>query len=874
MPGQKDRQPRREGCRGDRSGGITTVSDQPAPDARPTSLHKRLTVALVNAGDRARVADAIAADLGAITQGRATVVRAEDLWAAADGLAQERAEERRALRARLDAVAARAMHDCDTLKHQLDHLQGWQRTIVEGADWATTLHQDLPAQLAAVQALRDALDERRAEQRTVQQDLERVLEQRMAAATAIEEADGELAELGGSAMDESGLRRELEAAGRALRDAEAAHATALARLEELEIEATGLGVRREAAGGLPDGPEPVPAPALEAVRAALKAMQVVRIDGEADRLATDLLQAWRDLHADLSQVAGPEHGATEEDLDSARRRVAAASAALAALDAAAEASALTAEARAALDAAHAEVLAAEEEVIGRRRVSGGARRRLEAAHAAERALLEQHGFTAYLDVVLSGGRAGAADPARAGAEREHFEATVALDALERTVATSPELSHLRSERARLLGMVVDLLGVDPGDAVEELLERHRPAPKVLQTDLAEALAAAGIRPVGMSLEDAAIALLEQHPDPEGGEGGAPDDRKPQDRHVELAAIDARAADLEGDLHRAQAEVDRTAEAVQLSQRSVDAFEAELSKRADEDMQRMKRFAAAEQLRAQIDAVAATLRRAEATARQDVERADQAVAAAESAFEQGAGEISELARKARKLAEELPIDRRPEGDPLRTLEALAESLRIHAEVLQPEIDKAALAVDAASAQLEEATAACRLAGQDGDGPRTEDLVEALEGLLGGDGEGDGEGDDERDERDERDELRLLDEPFAHVSASARSRLLETVHASSAGRQIVLLTGDPEVLGWAIELPAEEAAAVPADALLTRVQRRRGTTPDKPLNPALPEADATPTPPPSAPTAAPAVDITTPKTIDTEDAPAARRWAGQR
>jgi hypothetical protein len=356
-------------------------------------------------------------------------------------------------------------------------------------------------------------------------------------------------------------------------------------------------------------------------------------------------------------------------------------------------------------------------------------------------------------------------------------------------------------------------------------------------------------------------VLEQHPLPD--DPGERADRKPEARRIELAAVEARAGALDAELREAQSEVDRTAEELQLSQRSVDAFEGELSVRASEDMDRMKRFAAGEQIRAQIDAVAATLRRAEETARWQVEQADQGVAAAESAFEQAATDISELARKARKLAEELPIDKRPEGDPLRTLQELGESLRAHAEVLQPEIDKAALAVDAASAQLEEAIAACRLAGKAGDGPRTEDLTEALEHLLVA--------------QDEPGDLRVLDEPFAGVEPVTRNRLLDVVRSASADCQIVLLTQDPDVLGWAIELPADEAAAMPGDALLARVQRQnRGLQPR--LNSAAPAADANPPAPSetdSAPTTAqPAVDITTPKTIDTDDAPAARRWAGQR
>jgi hypothetical protein len=750
------------------------------------------------------------------------------------------------------------MHQCDTLRHQLEHLQGWQRTIVEGAQWAETLQGELPRHLDAVQAVRDALDERRAEARAAQQDLERVLEQRNAAAGAIEDADRELAEMSSSGMDETGLRRELEAAGQALRDAEEAHAAALATLEELQIEASGLQVRREEAGGDPaPTPPTVEHPSVTAVRDALAAVQSVVIQGEEDHHATELLQAWRDLHADLLQVAGPQQVATEAELDAARSRVAAAAAALSEADSASSGSTLSAADRAALDAAHAEVLAAEEAVIGRRRVSDGARRRLEAAHTAERELLDRQGFGTYLDVVLSGGRAAASDPVRAAAEREHFEATLALETLERSTASSPELRHLRSERTRLRGMVVDFLGVDPGDEVEALLRDHRPAAKELQRTLADALAAVGVRAVGVSLEDAAAAFLAQHPQPEDPDA-APAGRADTDQ-VELAAVDARSASLEGELAHAQSEVERTAEGLQLSQRSVDAFESELSKRASEDLQRMKRFAAAEQLRAQIDAVAATLRRAEETARLQVEQADQAVASAEGAFEQAASEVSDLARKARKLAEELPIDARPEGDPLRALEELAGSLRAHAEVLQPEIDKAALAVDAASGDLEEASTACRLASGDGDGPHAEDLSEALEELvLAG------------------HDLRVLDEPFAGVDDAARSGLLETVRAASAHRQVVLLTEDPDVLGWAIELPADEAAAMPADALLARVRRS-----DAGLNPAARDADATsPTEQdaPSAPTsdtAHAAVDITTPKTIDTDEAaPNARRWAGQR
>jgi hypothetical protein len=403
-------------------------------------------------------------------------------------------------------------------------------------------------------------------------------------------------------------------------------------------------------------------------------------------------------------------------------------------------------------------------------------------------------------------------------------------------------------------MAADLLLVDPSDQVDELLRSHAPRPTSLRLTLAEALHAVGIRPVGMSLETAAIAFLERHPAPEDGQ---PVTTGADERRIELAAVEARVASLEGELVAAEAEVVRSEEAAKQARRAVDAFEGELTVRAGEDVQRMKRFAAAEQLRAQIDAVAGTLRRAEEEARQDLARAGQAVAASESAFEQMASDISDFARRARKLAEELPIHKRPEGEPLRTLRDLGQSLVEHAEVLQPEIDKVAVDVDAASALVEEAAEVCRVANALGDGVHPEDLTEGLIVLLEGGGPS----------------PLVLDEPFVGADDSVRTQLLRIIWVASEDRQIVLLTEDAEILGWAIELPIEEATALPADALLTRIRRASHPL----LNPATPEADATePTvaPIPTAP--ANDVDITTATTLDTdqEATPSVRRWAGQR
>ncbi|MEO7571989.1 MAG: ABC transporter ATP-binding protein, partial [Acidimicrobiales bacterium] len=733
------------------------------------------------------------------------------------------------------------MHDCDTARHQHDHLMGWRRTLLEGADWATELLGELPTHLGAVEAARDALDERRAEQRAAQHDLERVLEQRMAASAAIDEADQELGEAAGSGMDESGLRRELEAAGRAVQDAREVHDAALSRLEELQIEATGLDVRREASAPPDSVAVPVPdateVAAITAVQEALARLGSVLIDGEVDPDARALATAWTELTEDMQQVGGAEEGPSADERHDARRRVEVAAAALATLAAAKAASALTAEQRQALDAAHASVQAAEEQMARRRR-SSGARRKLEAAQAAERALLEEHGFGGYLDVVLSGGRAVAADPNGPAIEREHFEATLALDALERAGHLTPELAHLRAERARLLGHITDLLGFDPGRDVLPLLHAHRPVSRALQAPLVAALANVDVHPVGESLEDAAVRYLAAHPLPE--EVDPADAQADGQRKIERVAVDTRATALVGELAAAESEVDRSAEALQMAGRSVEAFESELSVRAGEDVTRMKRVAAVEQLRAQIDAVAATLRRAEEDARQRIAVAGGAVTAAENVFDQGSDGTSELARHARKLAQELPIDQRPEGDPLQALPLLAASLRAHSEVLQPEIDRASAAVASSSIELDEALAACRLAGTGNDGPEAEDLADGLQQLLGAHA-GDGP--------------LVLDEPLADLDHQTRDQLLEVIRTTATDRQLVLLTEDPEVLGWAIELPIDEGTAVPADALLARFHR---------ANHGLMATTAAP-PTPDA------VDITHP---DPAPVPTARRWAGQR
>jgi hypothetical protein len=803
----------------DAVGGVH-LTTQPGPHARPSSLHPRLTVALALEADRARVAEALPG----------VVVRADDLWRAADELAADRSGDRAATRSRLDAVAARALHDLETARSQREHLDASQRGLLEGATWALELQVDLAELHEAAETARATLEQRLAEQRSAQQLLERVLEQRAAAAAAIEEADAELSELVGVGMDESGLRRELEASGHAVRSAQAVHSAALDRVRALQAQQAELAAQvAELQGGtLGEARDGSADPRLvEHVRSWLASWVAEAGEGGLDPQAQALADAWGDLLADLAELAPQAVRPSDAELVEAEARVARAAQELERL--AGSARSLDAASRAELDAAHEAVQAAEER-CDRRIGAAAARRKLAQALVHESELLARHGFESYLDVVLSGGRTTAGATERLAAERAYLAATNERDALLAALRPSPEIEYLGSERARLHAHAVDLLGVDPGNDPVGLLRAHPLLPTTVVEGLRDALAEAGVAPVGVDLATAAARFLAQ-------QDAAALER---DRHraagdqisAQLEALAARQAEVARDLVAAEVAEATAAEQLELAGRSVGAFEAELSMRAGEDAQRLPRLVAAEQLRSQVEALAATLTRAEDDARQTLELAVSRSAEAEVAADRTASTLADHTRRARRLAAELPIDQRPDGDPLATLTVLADRLQTHAVVLEPEIQAAEQAVAAASDQLDAALAVAQAASTGLEGPLAEDLQDALAGVLAG----------------HVDRLIVLDEPFSGVDEQVRTTLLSVVRDRSATGSLVLLTEDADVLSWAIELPLDIATTVPAGTLLSAAER---------IAQHLPETAPQPT----------NADSATPTT-------SAPRWAGQR
>jgi hypothetical protein len=772
------------------------TTDQ-GPDNR-SSIHQRLTVAR-------RGVHQIVEPL------EGTILGPEALATAAADLAAERSPYRTAARARLDATAARAAHDLDTARSQLEHLCSSRQTLLDGAQWALDTDNDLPAHAQAVDAARLTLEARQADQRAARAGLDRVLEQRTAASVAMQDAGGQLDEIDGAGMDENGLRRELEAAGQAVRTAHDAHAAAVARVQALVGEHDAIQGRcallQERLAGCHAGGLHADAD-FDRVQAGLDAWNdAVRTAGP-DAYAQALADAFSDLQADLEELQQDTGSSPDpEALRRAQDAVDQAANALHHLEADVVAPSLTPADRAELDAAHAAVDAAAERT-GRHLGKGSAQRKLEEARAVERALLDRFGFGSYLDVVLTGGRAATTSPERLAAERAYVAAKSARDGLQRAQRSSPEMDHLRSERARLVAHAVEHLGVDPGDDAISLLRSHPQIPASVVAGLRAALASVGIAPVGVSLPLAAHEWLQRQT------AVAAEHRheraEAEELAVELDDLLVRLDDVAGELAAARQLEAAAAEQLDLASRSVGAVEAELSARAGEDTSRLKRFVAAEQLRTQVEALTATLSRAEHDARALFDRASEAAAAAEVAFDRAQGAIADLARRARTLAEELPIDRRPSGDRLATLVALAGLLREHVDVLQPVIDEAEAAAAAASVKVDRAFAAAEAAGTGSDGPRPEDLSDGLKGLLEAHG----------------DHLIVLDDPFGSIDHALRPTLLEVLLNHEGQGPLVLLTEDPEILGWAIGLPAEQGAVASADSVLNLSHRKADTKASNP------------------------------------------------
>jgi hypothetical protein len=756
-------------------------------------------VANVAVDDQARVRRSLVVPEGSVIDlsSQAVALDPGEVSAIAAGLAAERAAERRAEAGRAEAELRRALEACDEAGAQRDAVAAQVAYLLDAAAWCDEVDHRAVELAGALQAAAEVFDARRSEHREARERLERVLEQRAAAAAAIDVADRELGDLDGAGLDETGVRRELEAANCRLQEAVEAEATARATLEALEARRVALVAEAEAAvearGRAGSALEVAPVDDAP-VRDALRAFEANATFAGSASIGRQLLRSMAAVDAELATALAelpPPPPASV--LEAARAELSAAEAALAELNAFAAGGGLTPEQRAEIEAVHEAVLEAEDKAsqgFGR----AAARRRLEQLRAEEQDVLERYGYGSHLDVVLSGGRPGGGN--RLAAEQRLQAARGRLESLEGQTTGTPDVVALRAERDRLRAEGIELLGVDPADRLDVLLEQHPDVPQPIVTELADALRAVGVAPVGIALDEAARAWLAEQSELQLAR------REGRGRLAELDdAITRCTSDLEAlatAITDASTSCEQAGADLDAARRKVAGLEGELAARAGEDSRRLQRLAAAEQLRAQVDAVERTLVRAEAEARAQVEALAASVQAAELAWDRAEAEITEVTSRLRRFVEELPEGRAPEllGEPVPTAAPVAAALREEARRLGAATAAAEAAVDEATAVADRAAATVTALRAAGSGPMAVDHAEALERAVAA-----------------TESAIVLDDSLLGLVADLRDEFLARLVDLSEHRRIVVLTAEPEVLGWAIGLSAEHGVTLPAGRLVT-------------------------------------------------------------
>jgi chromosome segregation ATPase len=716
----------------------------------------------------------------------------DDLDAAAQDVGVRRVEEHAEVR--------------DELTAQLRSSREQQAVAANRRDEAAARHRRLAAHLTESDALLEQadqltktadeaerlLDSRRTDLEGARERLALVQEQRNAATRAIEDAQSQLQDLESAELDETTLRRELEKAGHELREAEAAHAESAAALQAVEAGTAERHTLRDQIAqeraelvARVEAPVYDPAPIHEALAAYDNDIQL----GQPDVVAQDLAREWNEVDEELARIESALPAPpSDDDLSTAQHNLAELESIIAELEATTNTARLHPAAREEIESAHETVLAAEE-ILDQ---SGGhpdAAAQLHAVRSHEQQVLAAYGYETYLDLVMS-------EPEPDEAQSELLEALRARRHAEDTLtslyaaAEPPQIVlALRQRRERIFREAADLLCCDPGENVAELLYDHPVVPPNRTADLANALASYGIYPVGMSVRDAAIEFLH---------GIEREFEARENAWGEIERLDAEAAGLdeedvtenEGTEHTLEA-ARYTAADLEATNLRVETLERELADRTSRDDRRLQRVAAAEQLRAQIAAVAEALERSDEEYHSGVSDAEVAATAAEASLERATAALTDAIRKLRRIAEALPpaLRPKPSHDPLGELPLLRETLA-------GEVERAEVALSTASRDLERARAEIDETQADLDSHLTvvpsdevepDDLRQAVDDMLG-----------------KSDRPAVLDDPFTGYDDVQRTELLDVLASCAARRPVILLTDHLETLGWAISLPDDVGA----------------------------------------------------------------------
>jgi chromosome segregation ATPase len=217
-----------------------------------SNLHRRLTVVWLDAEARSRTVAALADDV--------VVVDRRTLDDLAGPVAAARREAEQATDDALGAEIEELAHRKEAAERDLHRVVAEVQRLRESAQWC---EQQPAAEAAAEAQLASLVDEIAEHSRTVREAtrrLERVLEQRAAADSALEDARRELIGLGATGIDETDVRRGMEEASEELRSATAEYQDAMkevsrrrAALAGLEREVAESGTAEEAAPEIPLG---------------------------------------------------------------------------------------------------------------------------------------------------------------------------------------------------------------------------------------------------------------------------------------------------------------------------------------------------------------------------------------------------------------------------------------------------------------------------------------------------------------------------------------------------------------------------------------------------------------------------------------------
>src|SRR5262245_33306868 len=759
-------------------------------------LHGRLTVLPAAPRDRAALTEQLArllvrAESDAPTE-LSVALGPEDFKAAMQEAAVTRVEIHERVRGELAAKLRRARELQAVTANRRDEAAARARRMSAHLEDCDNLLERAGELTNAAEEARRTLDARRADLESARSKLSLVEEQRDAASQMIDDASRQLADLETSELDETSLRHELEAATMGLRDAEEHHAEAGDALRPLEQAAANRAATRDHI--LYDrsdlvGRVEAPFPDIDPVRNALAAFDADTEMGEPDLVARELAREWIEVDGELDRIesALPEPPSADE-LAAAERRLAQIEQTIADLESADRREMLVPDARDEIEAAHEAVLAAEEYVDQ----SGGhdeALARLHQSREVEHNVLRHHGYETYLDVILTGPRPeGDAQADLLDALRARRVAEDTLASLRAAAEPPAIVSTLRMRRDRIYREAADLLGCDPGTNVAELLYAHPVVPPNRTRGLATALASYEILPVGVSVREAAVSwLVEQDQDIA--------DREECRR--DIARLDRDLASLDEEDGRAQIEAEHLHAALSGAQADVGGalhrvrmLEDELADRASHDERRLQRIAAAEQLRSQIAAVSDALNQSETEYADALSAAESATVTASASVERATAALSDAVRRLRRIAEALPPALRPRAgdDPLGELPRLRETLA--AEVDRAEValagatedlDRARRDIDETQTELDE-----HLTVVPTDDIGDEDVLQAGRDLVG-----------------TGDTPVVLDDPLVD-HADLRDQLLDQLVVASEKRPVVLLTDDPDTLGWAISLPDDVGA----------------------------------------------------------------------